>query len=214
MLKKLFVALSNLFLIIMMIFGIAIVFSMLPMKGNIKLLTVMSGSMEKAIHVGSVVVVKPFDEYRVGEVINFISHDAEKESDTTTHRIFEIKVADGVTSYITKGDANDSPDMRIVDRPMIKGRVIFTVPYIGYALGYIKTLPGLILVIVIPAVIIIYEESRKIHRETKEIINRRREAKESKNKDLNNDSADPKKLLKKEQDTSKKKKGGANDKIS
>ena len=213
MFKKIFVALSNLLLVILIIIGVAIAFSMLPIKGNIKLLTVMSGSMEKAIHVGSVVVVKPFNEYKAGEVVNFVSHDAKKEDDTTTHRIYEIKHIDNVTLYITKGDANGSPDMRPVDRGMIKGKVILTVPYIGYVLGYIKTLPGLVLIIIVPAAIIIYEESKKIHRETKEILKKRREAKEAKNSGLNKDSSVSKKSLAKEQEDSKEK-GGASDKIS
>jgi len=86
-----------------------------------------SGSMEPAIRTGDVVVGNPNvpDDLAPGTVVTF-------ESNTgmlITHRIIGVD-ADG--SYITRGDANDSPD-----RPSIKpdeirsvGRIL--VPLAGY----------------------------------------------------------------------------------
>jgi len=164
----------NAILVVLLLVGFSVAFTMLPIKNNIKLLTVMSGSMEPTIGVGSVVVVRPSQEYKVGDVITYISHGAKDSNDTTTHRIYEIKQQDGVKTYITKGDFNETPDMRPVDKEKISGKVVLKVPYIGYLLGYIKTLPGLVLLIIVPATIIIYEEVRKLKAEAKKIIERRR----------------------------------------
>jgi signal peptidase len=63
----------------------------------------------------------------------------------------------------------------------VVGKYVFRVPYLGYLIGYIKTLPGLILIIVIPATIIVYEESRNIR---KAILEMREKRKKEKNIDI------------------------------
>jgi signal peptidase len=115
--------------------------------------------MEPAIKTGSVVVVKPADSYKVGDVITF--GPVSKTKSPTTHRIAEIK--DG--NYLTRGDANNAEDMRTVSRYEIIGKVIFSVPYVGYAVAAAQKPWGFGLIIVVPAVLIIYEEAQKIRKE-------------------------------------------------
>src|SRR3989338_8215020 len=58
---------------------------LLPIKGNIEIKIVKSGSMEPAIKTGSIVVIKPASLYGVGDVITF--GEDSRTTYPTTHRI-------------------------------------------------------------------------------------------------------------------------------
>lgn len=126
-----------------------------------RLFVVKSGSMEPQIKVGSLVVDRNASEYAVGDVVTFLISDKEK----VTHRIQSVEVINNNTYYTVKGDANDSPDMSKIPKKNVIGKVIFSIPYLGYLIAYAKSLPGLILFIIVPATIIIYEEVGKINKE-------------------------------------------------
>ncbi|MBP9727859.1 MAG: signal peptidase I [Candidatus Moranbacteria bacterium] len=136
--------------------------SALPIPGGIKTFVVQSGSMEPAIGTGSVVVVKPAEQYQVGDVITFGPRS--KTKPPTTHRIVEVK-DDG--NYVTRGDANEDTDMRTVSRYEVIGKVLFSVPFVGYAVATAQKPWGFVLIIGIPAGIIIWEELNKIWIEIK-----------------------------------------------
>ena len=152
--------------------------SLFPIKGNYKIYVVRSGSMEPKIRVGSIVVSQPVGNYKVGDVISFNSGATKKEN--TTHRITEIKDSGGTTSYITKGDANENNDTKEVPADKVLGKEIFTIPLLGYLLVYVKTLPGLVLLIIIPATIISYDEFNKIKSEALVMAKKRKERKNAK----------------------------------
>ena len=145
--------------------ALLLIISTFPITGNYKVMTVISGSMEPAIKMGSVVAVKPSDDYRVGDIITF--GPAVKTKTPTTHRIFDIKVVDGNPVYITKGDVNNAPDAREVQRKDVIGKVLFAVPYAGYAVDFAKKPMGFALIIIVPAGLIIIDEVRKIVKELK-----------------------------------------------
>lgn len=136
--------------------------SALPIPGGIKTFVVQSGSMEPSIGTGSVVVVKPSDTYAQGDVITFGPRS--KTKPPTTHRIIEVK-ADG--NFVTKGDANEDEDVRAVSRYEVIGKVIFTLPWVGYAVAAAQKPWGFMLIVGIPAILIIWEEAGKIWREMK-----------------------------------------------
>lgn len=141
-----------------------IVVSMLPIPGNYKLLIVESGSMEPAIKTGSVVVVKPADSYKPGDVITFEDRGKDR---TTTHRVLDAEVITGKTQYITKGDANNAEDTSKVSEDKIVGKVLANIPYAGYLLAYAKQPIGFVLLVIVPCAIIILEEVGKIYKEVK-----------------------------------------------
>lgn len=140
--------------------AVLLIVSIFPIPGNYKLLTVISGSMEPAIKVGSVVVVKPVSNYKIGDVITFGPYSKTKAP--ISHRIFDIKVVDGKPIYITKGDANNAPDTREIKKSDIGGKVLFSVPYMGYAVDFAKKPMGFALIIIVPAAILVYDEIKKI----------------------------------------------------
>ena len=173
----------NIVLVFLIIVGLMTAFSMLPIRGNYMILSVMSGSMAPTVSTGSVVVVKPIEllQYRVGDIITFKSPDDRAIKDNITHRIYKIEEKDGTRFFVTKGDANDTPDVDLVKPDKLAGKAYFSIPLLGYLFGYIKTLPGLVLLIIVPATIIIYEEVRKLKSEAKKIVEKRRAERKSKN---------------------------------
>lgn len=136
--------------------------SALPIPGGVKTFVVQSGSMEPAIKTGGVVIVKPMRSYQVGDVITFGPRS--KTKSPTTHRIIEVQ-SDG--DFVTRGDANEDSDMRAVSRYEVIGKVLFSIPYVGYAVATAQKPWGFTIIVVIPAVIIIWEEANKIWVELK-----------------------------------------------
>jgi signal peptidase len=120
---------------------------------------VYTGSMEPAIPVGSVVVTKPVnpETLKTGDIICFKL----SEPTSITHRIINITNE----GFITKGDANEDPDQWIVKKENVIGKLILTIPYIGYIGYFVRTPIGLILLIVLPASLIIIIEIRNIVKE-------------------------------------------------
>jgi len=178
--KKVFKIIKNTLLALVILFGLLVVVSMLPMTGNIKLLTVLSGSMEPKIHIGSLIFIKPASEYNIGDVV---TRQTDEENVTITHRIIEKKEVEGQTIFRTKGDANNAEDNVDVSQDKILGKVFLNIPYLGYPVGYAKTKEGLIIIVVIPATIIIYEEILKIKNEAVKIWKEKKEKKDSEQDD-------------------------------
>ncbi len=147
------------------VIALLLIVSVLPITGNYKIMTVISGSMAPAIKQGSVVIVKPMSDYKIGEVITFGPYSKTKAP--TSHRIYDIKIEEGNPVYITKGDANNAPDTREIQKKDIVGKVLFNVPYFGYAVDFAKKPAGFALIIIIPAVLIIFDEVKKIYGEVK-----------------------------------------------
>lgn len=173
--KKIFNFIVGIILVIIFSFGVLVVFSMFPIAGNMKLLTVLSGSMEPQIHTGSLIFIKPASEYNVGDIV---TKTTDEKDTTITHRIIEKEMIDGRAMFMTKGDANNVADNEKVSQEKIVGKVFLNIPYLGYAVNFAKTKQGLILIIIIPAVIIVYEEILKIKKEIVNLYNKKKVKKE------------------------------------
>ena len=99
---------------------------------------IVSGSMESELPVGSVCLVDcQQKEPEVGDIISYKAQDA-----IITHRVIE-KTDDG---YITKGDNNSVADPGIVKPKQIFGTVICSIPKVGYAVMFMRTLKGIMLI--------------------------------------------------------------------
>ena len=162
---KIFKIFYYIFVAFIVLVALLLIFSVLPITGNYKVMTVISGSMQPAIKQGSVVIVKPAQDYKIGDVITFGPYNKTKAP--TTHRIYDIKVEGGQPVYITKGDVNNAPDARELQKKDILGKVLFSAPYVGYAVDFAKKPMGFALIIIVPAAIIIFDEIKKIIYEVK-----------------------------------------------
>lgn len=105
-------------------------------------LTILSGSMEPAIPVGSQVVVEPVRteeevaRLRVGDVVTFMPYP--DDPTLVTHRVVaRTATADGTVELTTQGDANDAPDAGPLTATQIRGLVRYHVPYVGYAATFL-----------------------------------------------------------------------------
>lgn len=138
----------------------------IPTVAGHKVLTVLSGSMEPSIHTGDVIVIRPYsqgDEIKEGDVITF--RTKEKEDMLITHRVMGTVNVNGVPQvYVTKGDANDSEDLSTVGKDQVVGIYQARVPYFGYVSDFLHKPKGIILCVVLPGLILIGAEFRKIYK--------------------------------------------------
>ena len=136
-------------------------FSQLNFPGNYKILLVQSGSMFPTINTGDLVVVKSNSKYQKGDIITFLS----KGKINTTHRIIDIQD----NQIFTKGDANQVNDQNFIELNQILGKVFYIIPNFGYLITFIKSIPGLIIFIIIPSTIIVYQELVQIKTNFKKV---------------------------------------------
>jgi len=124
------------------------------MKPPVRSYVVQSGSMEPSIMTGDVILIRDQPSYDISDVVTF--HDEKKR--VVTHRIVE-KSGDGAqTAFLTKGDANRSIDIEQIPATAIMGKVTMSIPKLGFAVNFAKSTLGIILLVIVPATIIIYDE--------------------------------------------------------
>lgn len=171
--------LNGLLIIMLIAIGGLFLVSLMPIPGNVEIKIVKSGSMEPAIQTGSLVVVMPQEYYKVKEVITFGEDNAREIP--TTHRIIGVRSEPGGSFYITKGDANEEADPTEVATRDIIGKVMFHVPGAGYVLDFARQPLGFALLIGLPALMIIIEETFNIFKEIGNMRRRRRGKEEETN---------------------------------
>lgn len=111
-----------------------------PKAMGYELYTVISGSMEPEIPVGSLVFVKyafPSD-IKEKDVIAF--YGGKDSNAIVTHRVVENRNFTG--DFITKGDANAENDMNPVSYDDLIGKVEYSVPYVGAAAQFLTGSQG------------------------------------------------------------------------
>jgi len=116
----------------------------LPMPFGYGAAVVLSGSMEPEFSKGDLIIVKQSETYKTKDIVVFQDNGA-----LVVHRIISLD-ADTV---ITKGDANNTADKPIT-ASAIKGKVLFSVPFVGNIVNFVKTPVGTILIIAVAIVLI------------------------------------------------------------
>ncbi len=94
---------------------------------------VTTGSMRPDLPPGTLLVVRAvsFGEIGTGDVITYQLQSG--EATVATHRVVAVSAGlDGDTTLVTRGDANDIPDAEPVQAVQVKGRLWYSVPYLGY----------------------------------------------------------------------------------
>jgi len=96
---------------------------------------VSSGSMQPTLEVGDLVLAvktQP-DRIRLGDIVQF--YDGEM---VVIHRVVGFQQKGDQRLFITKGDANPNPDLDPVPSDQVIGKVVFTVPKVGWVTIIIK----------------------------------------------------------------------------
>ena len=103
-----------------------------------------SGSMSPEIETYDFIINSKMDNYKVGDIITY------EKNGLVTHRIVEI-TDDG---FITKGDHNNTADREAVEIGQIQGKVVLVIPKIGYAIDFLKTPYGIVIIIALAAILV------------------------------------------------------------
>lgn len=174
---------------------------------------VLSGSMEKEIHKGDLIITKIIEPstLKINDVIAF----RDEENTVTTHRIIDMIERDGNTYFVTKGDNNNTQDQNLVEYKDVEGIYVGRVPLVGTILNELaKPVNAVILVmgITIIFILLFQRSSRKIKLEEQaEFLAYKREKElalknmEKIQKEINEAATTPKKATK----TTTTKKGGS-----
>jgi signal peptidase len=103
-------------------------------------MTVLSGSMSPAVKTGDLIYDKQIhstaeaDGLHVGQIISF--RDPSAPTKVLTHRIHAVnRTGAQVTGYVTKGDANNAPDLVAVPPSNVIGVYEGKIPRGGYVLN-------------------------------------------------------------------------------
>ena len=130
--------------------------AVLPRLAGYGTLVVRGGSMGEAYPTGSLVVSRSMaaKDVRVGDAILVGEENAAGKSLPTLHRVVSLSQQGDQIVVQTKGDANETADPNLY---VLNGHVatpVYTLPYLGYLLGFVLTQLGWVLVVAIPATIL------------------------------------------------------------
>jgi signal peptidase len=122
-------------------------------------------------------VVRQEPVYSSGDIITFSDPQGEQ---FTTHRVVTRIDSDTyfkTLSYMTKGDANNAPDLTPIPAGDVIGRTVLVIPYLGFLNSFVRSQAGFVVFILIPGAFIIAGELRSIMGEVKTIAGSQRSSK-------------------------------------
>jgi len=111
------------------IFAVLMVWASTGLLG-IQPTTVLSGSMSPAMDTGDLAIVQEVsaDSIGVGDIIQY-----QRDGTMVIHRVTEVAQGGSEKIFVTKGDANSNPDIEPVFQSQVRGKVILTIPKLGWA---------------------------------------------------------------------------------
>ena len=153
-LKPLQFGLNSLALLAVLV-AVASVLAINALPGRFGLVTyvVRSGSMEPALHTGSIIFAREVNpnDLQVGDVVVYNLPDV---GESVTHRIISVSRENGAPEFKTQGDANGSPDSWTVHYSGSAGRVVGSLPLVGYAWNAVNSPRGRMAFMIIPAAVL------------------------------------------------------------
>jgi signal peptidase I len=126
---------------------------------------VVGGSMEPAVREGGLVIAKRVDPATVaaGDIITYRHPD--RPSVPVTHRVVQVFDDQGGRYFQTRGDANLTPDPELVSGSQPVSRLMLTIPYAGIILSALRTIPGQLALVALPALLLATRALRRQHPE-------------------------------------------------
>ncbi len=173
-LLKVLNALSVLVIVAALLVLLAAVFTPageVPSVAGYSFLRTLTGSMEPAIPVHSLVVVERADanELEVGDVITFKSTNDALEGSLNTHRIVAVDDSGAEPVFRTKGDANVVEDAEAVRAENVVGRVVFVSAGVGIAASLLSNPLLFFPLIVMPLTVLLVIEIARMVRSAQEV---------------------------------------------
>jgi len=136
-------------------------------SGNLAI--VRSSSMEPAMRAGALAVMLPIDtkDVKAGDIIAFDPPWDPDPDVTVSHRVIGVYYYDEDIFFDTKGDATEDSDPQYVPAQSVHGKVVFSIPYLGYAtnsiIGYVRTRLGFVTLVCIPTMILVGSAIRDVN---------------------------------------------------
>ena len=119
-----------------------------------KPMMVLTESMDPKIKSGDLIIIKEIapTSLKEGDIITFFDPAGNGHS-TVTHRI-ETRIEDPEKGlcFETKGDNNNTADLKYVEAEAIVGIYLFRIPVVANIAMFMQTVPGLIICIFVPLV--------------------------------------------------------------
>jgi signal peptidase len=115
-----------------------------PALFGIRQAVVMSGSMEPAVEIGDLIVIRLQNKYREGDIITYFDKQR-----LVTHRVMSVQS----DQLLTQGDANNTPDSPI-DTKQVLGRMIIRLPHVASFFWFLRTPLGCALSFIFGLIII------------------------------------------------------------
>lgn len=155
-----------------------------------RMLVVLSDSMSATdFNAGDLIFVKETDpqELEPGDIISYVSQDPGSYGVTVTHKIRRATTdAEGNPAFVTYGTTTGVDDPAVVAWPNILGKYRMRIPGAGTFFSFLKTVPGYILFVLLPFMILIIARTLscvRLFREYKEeelaeIVDQREKLKE------------------------------------
>jgi signal peptidase I len=122
-----------------LVFALVALYLTVPQRfGGLTEYAIVNGkSMEPTFHTGDLIIARPADSYRVGQVVVYrIPDDTYSGSYRIVHRLHERTPAD---KWIIKGDNNEGTDAWEVPDSHIVGRKVVMIPKGGYLLSWMMS---------------------------------------------------------------------------
>ncbi len=167
-LKTILVWLVVLLAVFMMIFTVISVATFNRNDRNLfgyKMYIVNSDSMAATdFKAGALILVKEVDPstLKEGDIITFMSQDANSFGETVTHKIRRLTTdAEGNPAFVTYGTTTGVDDETVVTYPYVLGQYQNQIPGLGTFFNFLKTTPGYFVCIFIPFMLIIIYEGVK-----------------------------------------------------
>lgn len=127
-----------------------------------KAFIVLSDSMSKTdFSAGDLVLAKEVDPsaLKEGDIISYTSQNSENYGQIVTHKIRRLTTAEnGEPGFVTYGTSTDTDDENIVTYPYVVGKYSGSIPKIGSFFNFLKTVPGYIICILMPFMLLIIIE--------------------------------------------------------
>jgi len=129
-----------------------------------KIFVVQGGSMEPSINIGSLVITNsapsfvspvPSPRFQKGDIIT----SASGKNAFVSHRVVDVVEKNNNFFYKTKGDANKTPDQKLISENEVIGKVSWVVLYLGRLVNFVKQPFGYFLMIIIPSIYVILSET-------------------------------------------------------
>ncbi len=142
-----------------------------PSVGGYLPMIVLTDSMYPEIKSGDLIICHTMEakDVKEGDIISFFDPEGNGTS-VVTHRVSSVQEENGVYSFRTKGDANNSEDSSPVPAENLVGVYRTRIPGAGNVAMFMQTTPGLMVCVLLPLILLIcydivrrriYEKSRK-----------------------------------------------------